>query len=77
MLEANIILPIDNTEWIHSMVIQHKMLGFLRIYVEFFELNTTCKHDPFPKPFTKETLENMASKEVYSFTYDLSRYHQV
>lgn len=44
------------------MVSQQKKIGNLRIYVDFQELNKACEHDPFPTPFTKETLENISKK---------------
>lgn len=47
MLEFGIISPIDNTDWISPMVIQYKMIGDLRICVDFKELNKAYEHDPF------------------------------
>lgn len=77
MLEAGIISPINNIEWISLMVIQDKKIFDLRICVEFRELNKTCENDPFPTPFIEETLENVVGNELYSFIDGFSGYHQV
>jgi hypothetical protein len=45
--------------------------------VDYRSLNFSCVHDPFPTPFTDEVLEQVAGKEVYSFTDGFSGYHQV
>ena len=34
-------------------------------------------HEPFPTPFTDEVLDNVGSKEAYSFTDGLLGYHQI
>lgn len=39
-------------------------------------MNATCVHDPFPSPFTDETLENVKGREIYSFTNGFFGYHQ-
>lgn len=76
-MEAGIISLVDNTEWISPMVIQHKKISDLRIYVIFWELNKVCEHDLFSTPFIEETLENMVGNEVYSFIDGFFGYHQV
>ena len=59
------------------MVIQHKKISDLKIYVEFREHKKYYDHNPFPTPFIEETLENIIKNEVYSFTNGFSKYHQV
>jgi hypothetical protein len=59
------------------MVVQDKKKGEIRIYVDLKKLNNACFHDPLPTPFTDEVLDNVGGQEVYSFTDEFSRYHQI
>lgn len=77
MLEEVIISLVDNTEWISLMVIQHKKIGYLKIYVNFRELNKYYKHDPFFTLFTEDILKNVAGNKVYSIIDGFFGYHQV
>jgi hypothetical protein len=77
MLEARIIEPIEESEWISPMVVQYKKIGEIRICVDLRKMNDVCLHDPFPTPFTDEVLDNVGGQEVYSFTDGFSGYHQI
>jgi hypothetical protein len=77
MLEAGIIEPVEESEWISSMVVQDKKIGEIRICVDLMKINDVCLHDPFPTPFTNEVLDNVGGQEVYSFTDGFSGYHQI
>jgi hypothetical protein len=77
MLEAGIIEPVEESEWINPMVVQDKKTGGIRICVDLRKLNDACLHDPFPTPFTDEVLENVGGQEAYSFTDGFSGYHQI
>jgi hypothetical protein len=77
MLEASIIEPIEESEWIIPTVVQEKKQGVIRICVDLRNLNESCLHDPFPTPFTDEVLENVGGEEAYSFTDGFSGYHQI
>jgi hypothetical protein len=77
MLEAGIIKPIEESEWISSMVVQDKKSREIRICVDLRKLNDACLHDPFPTPFTDEVLDIVGGQEVYSFTDGFSCYHQI
>jgi hypothetical protein len=68
MLEAGIIEPMEESEWISPMVVQDKKTGEIRICVDIRKLNDACFHDPFPTPFIDEVLDNVGGHEVYSFT---------
>jgi hypothetical protein len=74
MLEAGIIEPMDELEWISSMVVQEKKQGGIRICVYLRKLNDACLHDSFPTSFTNEVLENVGH-EVYSFIDGFLGYH--
>ena len=75
MLDAGIIKPMEESEWISPMVVQDKKTGEVRICVDLIKLNDACMHDPFPTPFTYEVLEEVRSQEMYSFTDGFSGYH--
>jgi hypothetical protein len=77
MLEAGIIEPVEESEWIIPMVVQDKKTGGIRICIDLRKLNDACLHDPFPMPFTDEVLENVGGQEAYSFTDGFSGYHQI
>ena len=59
MLEARIIEPIKEYEWIIPMVVQDKKTREISICVDLRKLNGACLHDPFPTPFTNEVLDNV------------------
>jgi hypothetical protein len=77
MLEAVIIEPVKESEWINPMVVQDKKTGEVKICVDLRKLNDACLHDPFPTPFTDEFLDNVGGQEVYSFIDGFSGYHQI
>lgn len=78
MLAKGIIEPVEEFDWVSSMVVQEKMqLEEIRICVDLRKLNDACVHDPFPTSFTDEVLDNVGGQEAYSFTDAFSGYHQI
>jgi hypothetical protein len=77
MLEAGIIEPVEESEWISPMVVQEKKQGGIRICVYLKKLNDVFLHDPFPTPFTDEVLENVGRHEACSCKNGFSGYHQI
>ena len=78
MLEAGIIEPIEESEWICPMVIQEKKITReIQICVDLRKLNDACLHDPFPTPFIDEVLDNVGGEEIYSFNDGFYGYHQI
>lgn len=77
MLEACIIEPVEESEWIFPMVVQDKNTGEIRICVDLRKLNDACVIDPFPTPFTDEVPDNVGGHETYSFTDGFSGFHQI
>ena len=75
MLDAGIIEPVEESEWISLMVVQDKKTGEICICVNLRKLNDACVHDPFPTPFTDDILECVGSQEVYSFIDKFLGYH--
>ena len=63
MINAGIIEPIEELEWIGPIVIKDKKkIGEVKIYVDLRKLNDACLHDPFPTSFTDEVLESIRGK---------------
>jgi hypothetical protein len=77
MLEVGIIEPVEESEWISPMVVQDKKSGEIRICVDLRKMNDACLHDPFPRHFTDEVLDNVGGQKVYSFKDGFSGYHQI
>jgi hypothetical protein len=77
MLEARIIEPVEEYEWINPMVVQDKNSGKIRICLDLRKLNDACLRDPFPTPFIDEVLDNLGGQKVYSFTDEFSGYHHI
>ena len=78
MLDACIIEPVEESEWISLIVVQDKKdTSEVWIYVDLRKLNDDFLHDPFPTPFTDEVLESVGGQEVYSFTDGFSGYHHI
>jgi hypothetical protein len=75
MLEAGIIEPIAELEWINPMVIRDKKIGGIIICVDLRKLNDSFLHDRFPTSFIDEFLENVGGHEAYSFTGGFFGYH--
>ena len=78
MLNAGLIFPVEEAEWVSPIVIQNrKEKSKIRVCVDYRSLNNSYIHDPFPAPFSDEVLDNVARNESYSFTDGFSSYHQV
>ena len=60
MLEAGIIEPMEESDWVSPMVVQEKkQKGEIRICIDLWKLNDACVQDPFPMLFTDEVLDNV------------------
>jgi hypothetical protein len=49
------------------VVVQDRNTGGIKICVDLRKLNDECLHNPFPRPFKDEVLENVQGQEDYSF----------
>ena len=77
-MDACIIEPIEESEWISLIVLQDKnTMGEVCIWVELRKLDDACLHDPFLTPFTDEVLEIVGGQEIYSFTDGFYGYHHI
>jgi hypothetical protein len=64
MLEAGLIFPVEEAEWVSPIVIQRKKdTEDIRVYVDYRSLNYACVNDPFPTPFTDEVLEQVVGRK--------------
>ena len=71
MLEASVIEPVEESEWISQLMVQDKKTSWeVRICFDLIKLNDSSLHDPFWTPFMKEALENVGGQEMYSFKDD-------
>jgi hypothetical protein len=77
MLEAGVIILVEEFDWISLMVVQQKKMGNLMIYVDLHGLNIACVHDPFSTPSTDGVLESVGGRDAYSFKNGFLGYHQV
>jgi len=78
MLEARIIEPVEEFDWVSLMVVQEKKQnGEIRICVGLWNINDVCVHDPFPTSFTDEVLDNVGGYGAYSFTDGFYGYHEI
>lgn len=78
MLEAMIIKPVEESDWVSPMVVQEKKQQYeIWICVDLRKLNDACIRNPFATPFTDEVLENVGRQEAYSFIDRFSGYHQI
>ena len=60
MLAADIIEPVEESEWVSPMVMQEKKTkGEIMICVDLHKLNDASLHDPFSTPFSDEVLDNV------------------
>lgn len=69
ILVAKLIFPIEESEWVIPIVIQHKKRAGrgIQVCVDFRDLNAVCIHKPFPTPFNNKVLDQTARKEAYSY----------
>ena len=75
-MDACIIEPVEEFDWISSIVVQDKKnTSEVCICVDLKKLNNTYLHDPFSTPCTYEVLESVGGQELYSFTGGFSGYH--
>ena len=78
MLDVGIIELVEESEWIHPIVVQDKKTtSEVCIYVDLRKMKDSFLHDPFPTLFRDEVLESVKGQEVYYFTYGFFGYHHI
>ena len=58
-MNASILEPIKESEWISLMDVQDKKTGEIWFCVNLRNMNDTSIHDLFPTPYTDEVLEGV------------------
>jgi hypothetical protein len=77
ILQANIIYPISDSQWVYPLVIVPKKNGKWRICVDIRELNKATHRDYFPLPFVDQVLDTLSGKKSFSFLDGFSGYNQI
>jgi hypothetical protein len=77
LLQANLIYPISDSQWVSPLVIVPKKNDKWRICVDFQELNKATHRDYFPLPFIDQVLDTLSRKKYFSFLDGFSGYNQI
>jgi hypothetical protein len=77
LLQANLIYPISDSQWVSPLVIVPQKNGKWRICVDFMELNKATHRDYFPLPFIDQVLDTLSGKKYFSFLDGFSGYNQI
>ena len=67
LLEAGLIFPVDNTEWVSPIIVVPKNNKQLCICVDYKQLNKATIKDYYPLPFIDQNLDSLAGREIYAF----------
>ena len=76
LLDAGLIYPISNSEWVSPLVLVPKKNGKWRICMDYKELNQATKKDHFPLPFIDQVLDGLARTKFFYFLDGFSGYNQ-
>jgi hypothetical protein len=77
LLQANLIHPISDSQWVSPLVIVPKKNGKWRICVDFRELNKATHRDYFPLPCIDQVLDTLSGKKYFSFLDGFSGYNKI
>ena len=77
LLDARLIYPISDNEWVSPLVLVPKKNGKWRICVDYRYLNKATKKDHFPLPFIDQVLDGLAGKNIFSFLDGFNGYNQI
>jgi hypothetical protein len=77
MLDARIIVPMEESNCISPMVVKQNKTCDISIFLDLQILNVACVHDFFPDPFIDNAFKIFGVWEACSFTNGILGYHQV
>jgi hypothetical protein len=77
LLQANLIYPISDSQWVSPLVIVPNKNGKWRIFVDFRDLNKATHRDYFPLPFIDQVLDTLSGKKYFSFLDGFNGYNQI
>ena len=66
MVNENVLVPIDASDWVSNMVIAHKANGAIRICVDLSDVNKAIIPDRYPLPTIEELSEFFAGSTLFS-----------
>jgi hypothetical protein len=75
LLNAGLIYPISDSEWVSPLVIVPKKNGKWRVCVDYRALNKATQKDHFPLPFIDQVLDNLVGNFFFSFLDGFSGYN--
>lgn len=77
LLDAKINFLDRHTEWVANLVPVRKNNGYIRLCVDFHNLNRASKKDNYPIPPMEQILQKVAGSEMFSLLDGFSGYNQV
>ena len=77
LIEAGFTKEEKYSVWIVSIVLVMKKNGWIRICVDFGDLNQACPKDDFPSPAIEIMIDDTSSFEMFSFMDGFSGYNQI
>ena len=77
ILEARLIYPISDSDWMSPLMIVPKKNGKWRVCVDYRELNKETQKDHFSLPFFDQVLDTLSGKNFFSFLDGFSEYNQI
>ena len=77
LLEAKFICPIDYPQWVSNMVPIGKLEEWIRVCIDFRDLNVACPKDDFPLPNIDTLVENTIGYEMLSLMDGFLGYNQI
>jgi hypothetical protein len=76
LIDAKIIIPLRNSEWVENLVHVRKRSGEGRLCVDFRNLNQSSLKDNYPLPKMDHVLEKVVGSNKMSMIDGFSRYNQ-
>jgi hypothetical protein len=75
LLDAQIIIALRCSEWIHNIVLVRKKNGEIRLCVDFINLNMCSRKDNYPFPKMEHILQRVTSSTRKSMIVGFSSYN--
>jgi len=77
LLNAGVIYPISDSEWVSPLVIVPKKNRKWRVCVDYRALNKSTQKDHFPLPFIDQVLDSLSGMKLLSFLDGFNGYNQI
>ena len=76
-MKAKIIFPVRHYSWVSNIVPVRKKNEYIRICIDFRNLNKACQKDNFPFPTMEQILQKVAGSKLMSFLDGFLGYNQI